>query len=57
VINLLFKEQQQPGNDDGAECDEIDESNNREPDPGRFFLIGHTANDIRIAGDVFSWIT
>jgi hypothetical protein len=52
VIILLPEEQQKSGKDQGAEHKEIGKSNDRQPDPERFFLIGYLVKDVRIAGYV-----
>jgi hypothetical protein len=50
---FLFKNINKPTKNDRAEHNEIEEGNERQPDPDCFFTIGCSMEDIRVAGQVF----
>jgi hypothetical protein len=53
VLSFFLEEKQQTDKNDGAECKEIYDRNERQPDPKPLFHIGCLLKEVRIAGYVF----
>jgi hypothetical protein len=52
VLSFFLQEYQQTDENDGAECKEIHDRNERHPDPKPLFRIGCFLKEVRIAGYV-----